>query len=524
MRPSDPDRTAAGPDLTGPGEPRPTPPPPASEAPKPAAAADRKPPAGTPPDSGKPRDDAGEPMAAASPGGEKPVPGKSPTEPRTAPPPTTPGRAPATATAPKSPPPAPPPPASGGGYGAGIFGGVVGGIVGAVLVGVGLPWLQGPPPLSPAAAERVATLESGMARLDEQLSSTGAQLAAADAELAGLNELSSNLESTVESAVAAAVERIPSRDAAAIAAVGDRLDEVSAKVDQLAAAAAAAVDPAPLLDAQAQRLEALQAALTSLDNRLASEAQRLDAARAEATRTLQASIDGTAAKIEAAGKTAKDDLEAARAALSDRIDKIDANVETVRSSLASLETSVSDLQLARNRAAAAALLTRDIDRSIETGAPFADALARLTAMGTGDSELEQTLTALEPMAASGVPTIAELRQGLVELDKGRQPAPVAGSEWLGRTVGNITGLVEVRERDNESAAATGLLGEAETALRQGDLDTAIARVEKAKTMPDGPDADAADAWLARAHERAAAKAALTQLDGRIRDLLTATVN
>lgn len=569
VRPSDPQQATTPPGATGPGEPLPSPTPPTPtsaptlspkgptipEAPastpnspvpsadKPVTPADKDAAAGRPGfDSSPKRDDAAEPLAAGKPDDKPrggPVPPTGPASGGTsgkperaavaAPPPAsgTSRPPPPSGSTPKSPPPAPPspPPAkSGGGYGAGIVGGVLGGIIGALLVGIGLPLVLGPPPLAPEAAQRVATLETSAAGLEQRLAAAAEQISAADTQLAALSELSSKLDSTVESAVAAAVERIPSKDGAAIAAVGDRLDAISTKVDGLEAAAAAAVDPAPMLAAQAQRLEALQAALTSLDNRLVSEAQRLDAARAETAKTLEASIGDAGVKIEAARQAAQDELEAARTALADDIAAVRSDLETVRTDVTSLEKSVGDMQLVRNRAAAAALLARDIDRSIATGQPFADSLKRLAAMGTGNSEIEATLEALESAAATGVPTIDELRQGLVELDARREPAPIAGSEWLGRTVGNITGLVEVRERDADATSATGVLGEADAALRQGDLEAAMAQVEKAKTMPDGPDPAAIDAWLAKAQARATATAALAQLDAQIRELLTATVN
>ncbi|MEZ5866452.1 MAG: hypothetical protein R3D25_21150, partial [Geminicoccaceae bacterium] len=239
---------------------------------------------------------------------------------------------------------------------------------------------------------------------------------------------------------------------------------------------------------------------------------------------LKASIDQTAAAVETARQAAKDELEATRATLAEGIAAFETDLESVRGDIASLGTTVSDMQLARNRAAAAALLVRDIDQSITAGEAFADPLDRLQAMGTGDAKLEATLASLAPAAASGVPTIDELRQGLVALEARETPAPIGGSEWLGRTVGNITGLVEVRDRDTDGTAATGLLGEADAALRQGDLDTAMSRVEATRDMPDGPDPAAIDAWLEQARARATAVAALAELDSQIRDLLTATVN
>jgi hypothetical protein len=102
---------------------------------------------------------------------------------------------------------------------------------------------------------------------------------------------------------------------------------------------------------------------------------------------------------------------------------------------------------------------------------------------------------------------------------------VAGSEWLGQTVENITGLVTgAQTRTTRPTLPPGRLGEADAALREGDIEAAIARVEAVAALPDGVDPAAAESWLTDAGRGSPRSTAQAQLDAHIRELLTATVN
>lgn len=442
-------------------------------------------------------------------------------------------------------PPAPPPqqqPSRGGGWVAGI----VGGVIGAVLAIFGAPYVQGPPPLAPEPAARLQSVEGETAAVGERLGAVEGELGTTVETVAGLQSLQESLEPTVRQAVADAVAEIPSQDAAAIDAMQQEIDGLAGEVEALRQVAETAAALAPQLEAQAQRLEALQATLSGLDNRLTVETQRQDSARAEAVSGLEQQLaearsgleqqlaetaSGLESRLEeaAADRTAMqeaagDQLAQARTALSGDIEAVGTSLAGTAEELADVRAIVEELRQTRARAAAAALLVRDIDQSIDKGTAFAEPLDRLAAMGAGDAALEETVASLEPYAEAGVPTIAELREGLVSLEATEPTPPVAGSEWLGRTVGNITDLVQVRERGSERDVASGRLAEADAALREGDVDRAIGIVEDLAATPDAVDPTAAEDWLADTRARATAITAQAALDAHIRELLTATVN
>jgi DNA repair exonuclease SbcCD ATPase subunit len=375
-------------------------------------------------------------------------------------------------------------------------------VVGAALAVFGGPMLMGPPPLAPEPASRLASVE---ASVDD------------------LQALSSTLEPTVQSAVEAAVAEVPSTDGAAIAAVEEELEAVTSAVATLTAAAAE-FDPAPVLAEQSDRLAEVGTTLDDLQAQLASEAERLDEARAAAVATLEEQLAGQAELIENARAAASTEVAEAKTALTAELDTMRGTIQSATDTVASLQEQVDALASAEQRAAAAALLARDIDRSMADGSPFVEPLDRLTEMATGNAELDATLSELRPFAESGVPTVQALRQSLEALAETDVTEAIAGYEWLGKTVDNLTDLVAVRATDSDVDVATGDLVAADEALREGDLARAIATVEEAAAIEGGIDPASAEAWLADARARQTAVSAQAQLDTHIRELLTATVN
>jgi hypothetical protein len=268
-----------------------------------------------------------------------------------------------------------------------------------------------------------------------------------------------------------------------------------------------------LLEEQRERLGALQTTLDALDGRIAAEAARVEMLTAD-----------TATQVESARAAASAEVEETQAALKGEIADVRSVLRTALDELGDVKGALDTMQQVQSRAAAAALLAREIDQSIASGAPFEEPLERLIAMTDDDSELDPALSTLRPYAAEGVPTIGQLRTDLATLAETRPTPTVAGYEWLGQTVENISGLVTVRDKDSEAEIATGRLAEADQALRDGDVETAIARVEEVAAQPDGVDPELAERWLTDARARVTAVTAQARLDAHIRELLTATVN
>lgn len=424
--------------------------------------------------------------------------------------------------------------------------GLVGGVIGAVLAVFGAPLVQGPPPLSPEAQSRVASLESDSAAMAQRLAAVESDVEPLAERVAGLETLADELEPTVRAAVEAAVAEVPTRDREALDAVAGEVEALARATEALQTAAAEAVDPLPMIEGQAERLQAIESSLEGLAGSLDEASERLEAASDEAVGGLEGRLATEAERIDALGadleaeietlareldrmvgelrEAASGELVAAQAALGSEVEALRDALAATEAELAAVQGEVEGLQQARSRAAAAALLVRDIDRSLDRGTPFAEPLELLIPMAAGDPTLEATLAELRPHAETGVPTLQELREDLAALAETGGPAEVAGSEFLGQTVENLRGLVQVRSADDETDVATGQLAEADAALRRGDIASAIDHVETVAGMPGAVDEAAAEAWLADARARLTAVEAQAQLDSHIRELLTATVN
>lgn len=152
-----------------------------------------------------------------------------------------------------------------------------------------------------------------------------------------------------------------------------------------------------------------------------------------------------------------------------------------------------------------ALAVGDVESAMSGGAPFPDALDRLQALADGNGAVIDAASALQPFAATGVATRAEL------LSDFRRYAPVMQTE-LGKTDGDVLdtlldgarSLVSVRRKGD--APDDPPVSRAEAALERGDLTGAVAALTPIR------DASATvDAWLAGAEARLAAEDALQTL-------------
>jgi hypothetical protein len=367
-------------------------------------------------------------------------------------------------------------------------------VVGAALAVFGGPYVQGPPPLAPQAESRLSAVES----------------------------LADNLDPTVRTAVEAAIEEVPSRDGAAIAAVAENVEALTATAAGLETQLTEVAGQLEALDSEVEQQFA--AASAEVDEMITATREAASTEVAAAQTAFEAELETLRGNLSEARETATAEVAAAQTAFEAELEAVRGELAAAQTQLETVQSEVAGFQQARNRAAAAALLVRDIDQSIESGAPFAEPLERLIPMAAEDATLTTTLEELRGYAESGVPTMQALRDGLIALAETEATPEVAGSEFLGQAVQNLYGLVEVRSKADETSVAFGLLADADSALRGGDIESAIERVDEAVAAGEGVDADIAAAWLADARARLAAVDAQAQLDAHIRELLTATID
>jgi hypothetical protein len=294
------------------------------------------------------------------------------------------------------------------------------------------------------------------------------------------------------------------------------------------------VDLAPLRAELQQGLAAAAEGVAKVEGSLAGLTDRLDGlagelaelrGRAEA---LTAAGDELRGRVESAVRAADEQRAvlaglARRADLDAAADRLGAVESEVSQRLAALEGEVGALRdqlvgvgRAATRVARGAMALVEMEAVLASGGSLQEPLVPLREVAADDAVLGGVVAELEPVAAEGVPTLAELRARLAALAPEPTPAAggvaVGGPEWLGKTLENITGLVEVREVHTERAAVDAALD----ALDRGDLPAAIAAIEPLAQAGNGE----AAAWVAAAGRRVAAETAV----GRLRTHLAALVD
>ena len=495
---------------------------------------------------------AGEAGSPGSPGGAGAPRAASPAAPSSGRPPDAPGTSPRQDTRPssgagepaaKSHPPrhaSPPPAASRRSFRNGLIGGLIGGIVGGIAAWAALTWLV---PMK--AGDELQALSARV----EQL---GSGVDSLHGDHQALTELSSRVQ---------ALEQAPPTASSDQTQPGPGLAALTKRVDALEHSAGATGSSAPNADVNDLRtrlttlegqvaslttdvagagdartgdvasLEALQSRLGSIESRLPeadAAARRIDALSARVD-----SLEPTGAKV---GQLAGDiqQIKQQNTAVQSHLNGLTGQVQGVDQQLQALQGDVKGLQSGlaetRNRAATAddrraqaaalALITSQIDAALGQGKPYEAPLRSLSALGDQDAAVRQAAAELAPGAASGVPSLAALRQSFAPVADEivqRERAPEGGS-LIDRATSNLMRLVTVRPigADVAGEGAAARVARAEADLDQGDLAAAVTEVEPLK----GPAAEAAAAWLSDAKARLQATAALVSLRARVTALLS----
>jgi len=296
--------------------------------------------------------------------------------------------------------------------------------------------------------------------------------------------------------------------------LGNANEEVAALNDRIGKLEQAAPDDRAALkagiDALANRIDNLPATQSAPVDLTAIET-RLDALES----------------VEVGDAVAPEDLARALGALSDRLDALEARpvppdmssrvtalereVETLRDStleqtkqgrsladmLARVQTQQSDARAeaaSASSVAEAALALSAIEAASRRGDPFeSDYRSLRSALPTVDD-----VRALGPLATSGAPTLAELKDAFgIAADAARRTVPTEDSGrwgWINKFFG---GAVTVRKADGSDADPFGLLSRAAEALEKGDLEEAVSYTSRL----DGPPGTAMSGWTEDAKRR-----------------------
>jgi hypothetical protein len=332
----------------------------------------------------------------------------------------------------------------------------------------------GAAPEQDAVAAQIATLEAGLAAIEdkvETLSASGTGGGDAQQGVALETELSS---------LSATVARL--QESGAAAPTSDQITDLQQGLDRVAQAA--------------DRIAALSAKVDALSGQVEDNEQRVEDVATDAAAT------GGQVKL-----------------LDERAETLAGDVGALQSRIAVVEEEVKTATDRRGRAATLALLTGQLELAIDQAQPYDASLESLRAFGAEDAVVGDATAQLEPSAATGVPSLAQLRRSFEDtandiVHAGRAPE---GDGMLDRAAGNLMRLVTVRPvgADAEGDDADARVARAEAKLAAGDLARAVAELDGL----EGAAAEAAAPWLEQARARLAAKKALDDLNTHTAGLL-----
>jgi len=275
-------------------------------------------------------------------------------------------------------------------------------------------------------------------------------------------------------------------------------DEISARLDKIQQALQARRPDAAL----ESRLTAAEAQTKALSDSLVALTRRVDDVAA-ASQTALAQAKSAAAAAEATKSAAQ-----ARAQRAD-LDPLANRISTLESAIKSLSSEVSERTSSSNaddRTTRLTVAAEALRAAVERGAPYQAELGAVTALGAEQS----AVTVLEPFAAQGVPSAAQLGHELTALTpalyRAADPAP-SGNSFLSRLESHAEKLVRITPAGTSAPSAgddpPSVIGRINAAAARGDVAAALADIAK---LPEASRA-LADAWVKTAQAREAAIAA-----------------
>jgi hypothetical protein len=251
------------------------------------------------------------------------------------------------------------------------------------------------------------------------------------------------------------------------------------------------------LAAKATALVALTERLGALEKRPMTEGLSEDAIAA-----YEAELEKLQSSVEEQRSALTEAAEAQRSEIASQLDEQRAEIASLLDEARNREVEAEEqAMLAQARAAMAKIIA-----AVDTGEPYADALADLQA--AGGAEVPEALVAA---AENGVPTLASLQtdvSGVVRnaLKAARTEQASSGeSGGLGSFLQRQLGARSVTPQEGDDPDA--VLSRVEDNVRKGQLNTALTEIDK---LP-APAQDAMGDWLTNAKTRDAATAAADEL-------------
>jgi hypothetical protein len=453
----------------------------------------------------------------------------------------------------------PPGPAPRGRGGSGFLAGLLGGLLGsAALIGGGGWYAYEHGPLKPAMSRLTATesaiqgTEAGIAGLGEQLGQIRGELTA----LRGAMESTSSTIAALDQRVTAVDQRVGATDQR-VAAVERSSRDVAANVEQastsfrkageevigrLEAVNAKLVEveraqPADVVDkGTVETIAGKQAGIEQAQGRLEAGLARLEqlvaqgleagnqqgAALRMVADTNRTKLDDVASQVRGLealnGQVAQHEAAHAehRAAIEETGTKIAAVRSDVEQQLQQVTGRLTALDKQRERGVGMSLAVDSLETALQSGQPFKPTLEILSQLGQGDAVVEGVMGKLQPVAESGVPTVAELAKRIGDVERTLTPQQEGqAQDWLERTRQNLEGLVDLHPAGEEDVPGRNAVQGATQAILLQDLEGAVQAMEPLAQQGNAQ----AQAWVQAARARLEARGAVETLRQHVKTLL-----
>ncbi|PIW26433.1 MAG: hypothetical protein COW30_15310 [Rhodospirillales bacterium CG15_BIG_FIL_POST_REV_8_21_14_020_66_15] len=299
----------------------------------------------------------------------------------------------------------------------------------------------------------------------------------------------------------------------------------------------------PAISRLAGRVETLEQQTRSLETEKSGTLEQLEQERARFQSELKTMM-ARLAKVEKAVAEARDLVKAADApagsavaveslkALADRLAELEQDaakgsaaapaaagpdpelksaLETMAARLKRLERETDGKDAGDAAARAIVLAVAQLRDALREGRPFAADLEALKAIADGRPAIAQSVSALAPQAAHGVPSLAVLRTRFASLAGPIVTAAGAadGDGWLAEAAAKLASLVTVRRVGDAApeGSVDALVARVDALLAAGDLSSAVETLK----LLTGKAGEVVAPWLKAAEARLAAEKAVANL-------------
>lgn len=195
-----------------------------------------------------------------------------------------------------------------------------------------------------------------------------------------------------------------------------------------------------------------------------------------------------------------------------KIEEASAGLDDLLARIGKLEADRKAADGAAAQSSALVLAVGQLREAARFDFPFAEPLAALKALAADKQELMDGVAALDSYAEKGVPSLALLRERFDAMAaRAASAARFSNGSGLAHDVlARIASLFIIRQVDGKANpdSVDGILFNAETSLKAGDLTGAVKALEKL----DGQAALAAEQWIKSARDRLAVEKALASIN------------